>query len=185
MEDTLNNSNDLFLTFRKEMEDMSKKTKRLEKENAALSRKSETTNRNLLEMAEERTRHHKELETLKKKNAKLESICRALQKERNALESRIRNGEGEEELMDDEEEDEDGDEEEEGSEEYSGEEGSEEYDDEEDLEEESGGEEGTEPPPLEHVNGKQQQLEQQQPQQHMKANHVAMSQQVVKQNGHA
>lgn len=110
------------------MEDMSKKTKRLEKENAALSRKSETTNRNLLEMAEERTRHHKELETLKKKNAKLESICRALQKERNALESRIRNGEGEEELMDDEEEDDDGDEEEEGSEEYSGEEGSEEYD---------------------------------------------------------
>lgn len=103
VEDTLNNSNDLFLTFRKEMEEMSKKTKRLEKENLTLSRKSETTNRNLLEMAEERTRHQKELENLKKKNLKLESICRALQKERNTLENRLR-AEGEEML-----EDEDGD----------------------------------------------------------------------------
>lgn len=101
MEDTLNNSNDLFLTFRKEMEEMSKKTKRLEKENLTLTRKSETTNRNLLEMAEERTRHQKELETLKKKNLKLESICRALQKERNTLENRLRS-EGEEILEDEE-----------------------------------------------------------------------------------
>jgi len=81
---------------------MSKKTKRLEKENLTLSRKSETTNRNLLEMAEERTRHHKELETLKKKNLKLESICRALQKERNSLESHLRDR-GEEEMLEDEE----------------------------------------------------------------------------------
>ena len=38
VEDTLNNSNDLFLTFRREMEEMSKKTKTLEKENARLRR---------------------------------------------------------------------------------------------------------------------------------------------------
>lgn len=74
------------------MEEMSKKTKRLEKENLALSRKSETTNRNLLEMAEERTRHQKELETLKKNNLKLENICRALQRER----TRTRQVEGQE-----------------------------------------------------------------------------------------
>ncbi|KAL0632925.1 hypothetical protein Q9L58_008154 [Maublancomyces gigas] len=90
VEDTLNNSNDLFLTFRKEMEEMSKKTKRLEKENLALSRKSETTNRNLLEMADERTRHHKDLDALKKKNTKLENLCRALQAERTTLENRLR-----------------------------------------------------------------------------------------------
>ncbi|EWC46288.1 hypothetical protein DRE_04459 [Drechslerella stenobrocha 248] len=90
VEDTLNNSNDLFLTFRKEMEEMSKKTKRLEKENMALTRKSELTNRNILEMAEERTRQQRELEASKKKSAKLEDICRALQSERTALENKLR-----------------------------------------------------------------------------------------------
>lgn len=101
---------------------MSKKTKRLEKENLTLSRKSETTNRNLLEMAEERTRHQKELETLKKKNLKLESICRALQNDRNSLKNRLRS-EGEEILEDEEGE-------------------SEEYEDSEELEE--GSDEGSE-----------------------------------------
>ena len=79
MEDTLNNSNDLFLTFRKEMEEMSKKTKRLEKENLNLTRKHDLTNRNILEMAEERTRVNKELEALKKKNVTLESVIRRMQ----------------------------------------------------------------------------------------------------------
>ena len=79
MEDTLNNSNDLFLTFRKEMEDMSKKTKRLEKENLNLTRKHDLTNRNILEMAEERTRVNKEMETLRKKNNTLESVIRRMQ----------------------------------------------------------------------------------------------------------
>lgn len=53
VEDTLNNSNDLFLTFRKEMEQMTKKAKKLEKENATVRAKCDTMNRNLLEMAEE------------------------------------------------------------------------------------------------------------------------------------
>lgn len=72
------------------MEEMSKKTKRLEKENLALSRKSETTNHNLLKMADERTRHHRDLDALKKKNTKLENLCRALQAERTTLENRLR-----------------------------------------------------------------------------------------------
>lgn len=79
VEDTLNNSNDLFLTFRKEMEEMSKKTKRLEKENLNLTRKHDLTNRNILEMAEERTRVNKEMETLRKKNNTLESVIRRMQ----------------------------------------------------------------------------------------------------------
>lgn len=79
MEDTLNNSNDLFLTFRKEMEEMSKKTKRLEKENLNLTRKHDLTNRNILEMAEERTRVNKEMENLRKKNNTLESVIRRMQ----------------------------------------------------------------------------------------------------------
>ena len=79
VEDTLNNSNDLFLTFRKEMEEMSKKTKRLEKENLTLTRKHDLTNRNILEMAEDRTRVNKEMETLRKKNNTLESVIRRMQ----------------------------------------------------------------------------------------------------------
>lgn len=96
VEDTLNNSNDLFLTFRREMvittellvgcsvlircqEEMSKKTKRLEKENLSLTRKQEATNRNILEMAEERARTAKELEQLRARNKKLENLCRGMQ----------------------------------------------------------------------------------------------------------
>ncbi|KAJ5273453.1 hypothetical protein N7478_008578 [Penicillium angulare] len=79
VEDTLNNSNELFLTFRKEMEEMSKKTKRLEKENHTLNRKHEQTNRNILEMAEERTRNQEDLERWRRKCQHLETLCRRMQ----------------------------------------------------------------------------------------------------------
>ena len=58
---------------------MSKKTKRLEKENLNLTRKHDLTNRNILEMAEERTRVNKEIETLRKTNNTLESVIRRMQ----------------------------------------------------------------------------------------------------------
>src|SRR5881227_1656722 len=61
------------------MEEMSKMTKRLEKENMTLTRKHDLTNRNIFEMAEERTRTNKELESLRKKNANLEKLCRGMQ----------------------------------------------------------------------------------------------------------
>lgn len=61
------------------MEEMSKKTKRLEKENLNLTRKHDLTNRNILEMAEERTRVNKEMEILRKKNNTLESVIRRMQ----------------------------------------------------------------------------------------------------------
>lgn len=79
VEDTLNNSNDLFLTFRKEMEEMSKKTKRLEKENMTLTRRQETTTNKIYEMAEERTKLQKEIDTLRRKNDNLEKLCRGMQ----------------------------------------------------------------------------------------------------------
>lgn len=79
VEDTLNNSNDLFLTFRKEMEEMSKKTKRLEKENMQLTRKQEATNRNIFQMAEERTSYQKDLDRVLHENDKLKKLCRAMQ----------------------------------------------------------------------------------------------------------
>ncbi|KAK9458304.1 myosin-like coiled-coil protein-domain-containing protein [Dipodascopsis uninucleata] len=95
VEETLNNSNDLFLTFRKEMEQMTKKTKKLEKENKQLAKKAEVMNRNIIEMAEERTKQQKESETNKKRMARLENLCRALQAERIALENRLAEIEGE------------------------------------------------------------------------------------------
>jgi seryl-tRNA synthetase len=61
------------------MEEMSKKTKRLEKENLALTRKHEATNQNIIKMAEERTRSQKELQALRKKNENLEKLCRGMQ----------------------------------------------------------------------------------------------------------
>lgn len=79
VEDTLNNSNDLFLTFRKEMEEMSKKTKRLEKENMQLTRKQEATNKNIFQMAEERSQSQATIERLTKENEKLKKLCRAMQ----------------------------------------------------------------------------------------------------------
>lgn len=114
MEDTLNNSNDLFLTFRKEMEEMSKKTKRLEKENLNLTRKHDLTNRNILEMAEERTRVNKEMENLRKRNSTLESLVRRMQDQgRGPAVGNVPDGEGAESDSDYDEEDYD----EEGSEE--------------------------------------------------------------------
>ncbi|KAI9766753.1 MAG: hypothetical protein M1835_004267 [Candelina submexicana] len=116
VEDTLNNSNDLFLTFRKEMEEMSKKTKRLEKENLNLTRKHDLTNRNILEMAEERTRTNKEMEALRKKNANLEKLCRGMQAQGRG-QATVGGAEGDEEGTesdygyDDEEDDEEGSEE--------------------------------------------------------------------------
>lgn len=79
VEDTLNNSNDLFLTFRKEMEEMSKKTKRLEKENMNLTRKQEATNKNIFQMAEERSQNQQIMEKLTRENEKLKKLCRAMQ----------------------------------------------------------------------------------------------------------
>ncbi|KAM0374855.1 hypothetical protein ACHAO7_002807 [Fusarium culmorum] len=81
VEDTLNNSNDLFLSFRKEMEDMSKKGKRLEKENEALKRQKEATAANIIRMAEERQDWKKKTESAEKKTEKLRSIIQQMQQQ--------------------------------------------------------------------------------------------------------
>ncbi|KAF2842714.1 hypothetical protein M501DRAFT_993463 [Patellaria atrata CBS 101060] len=120
VEDTLNNSNDLFLTFRREMEEMNKKTKRLEKENQNLTRKHEATNQSIIKMAEERNAHKKELDTLRARNDRLEKLCRGMQEQgRGQVVLDQFRAEEQEEDMDDESEYE-----------YEDEEGSEEFDDE-------------------------------------------------------
>lgn len=66
---------------------MSKKTKRLEKENLTLTRKHDLTNRNILEMAEERTKNNEERIALQKKNEKLTNIINQMQKQGRGLAS--------------------------------------------------------------------------------------------------
>lgn len=81
VEDTLNNSNELFLTFRKEMEEMSKKTKLLEKENSKLTKKHELVKKNILDMATERDRHLKEIDKLKAADTKMRNIIKTMQEQ--------------------------------------------------------------------------------------------------------
>jgi hypothetical protein len=61
------------------MEDMSKKGKRLEKENDALKRQKEATAANIIRMAEERQGWKKQLDAAEKKVAKLMSIIQQMQ----------------------------------------------------------------------------------------------------------
>jgi taxilin len=71
----------LFLTFRKEMEEMSKKTKRLEKENETMKRKHEATNANIISMAEERESMKSQTAEATKKADKLISIIEQMQQQ--------------------------------------------------------------------------------------------------------
>jgi hypothetical protein len=93
------------------MEEMSKKTKRLEKENQTLTRKQEATKQNILQMAEERTQTAKEVELLRKKNENLEKLCRGMQAQGRGQALMPQQGDeepGDEEEQEDEDEDEDG-----------------------------------------------------------------------------
>ncbi|XP_064814170.1 gamma-taxilin [Oncorhynchus masou masou] len=82
---TLAKSNEVFTTFRQEMEKMTKKIKKLEKETTLWRTKWETNNQALLQMAEEKTLRDKHYKGLHGKLECLEKLCRALQKERDDL----------------------------------------------------------------------------------------------------
>ncbi|KAL9112398.1 MAG: hypothetical protein Q9227_003240 [Pyrenula ochraceoflavens] len=114
VEDTLNNSNELFMTFRREMDGMGKKTKRLEKENLTLTRKHDQTKSNIIQMAEERTRDKQELGKLRKKETQMRSIIQTMREQgrgsSQALEAEI-DDEGTESDYDEEYDEEEGDDE--------------------------------------------------------------------------
>ncbi|XP_051919928.1 gamma-taxilin isoform X1 [Hippocampus zosterae] len=86
---TLAKSNDVFTTFRQEMEKMTKKIKKLEKETTQWRTKWESNNRTLLQMAEEKTLRDGHFKALQGKLELLERLCRALQRERNDLNNQI------------------------------------------------------------------------------------------------
>ena len=61
------------------MEEMSKKTKKLERENQTLTRKQDATNKNIFQMAEERSQSQQAIDRLTRENEKLKKLCRAMQ----------------------------------------------------------------------------------------------------------
>uniref|UniRef100_A0A672SEU0 Alpha-taxilin-like n=1 Tax=Sinocyclocheilus grahami TaxID=75366 RepID=A0A672SEU0_SINGR len=88
-QNTLSKSNEVFTTFKQEMEKMTKKIKKLEKETTMYRSRWESSNKALLEMAEEKTLRDKEFESLQVKVQRLEKLCRALQMERNELSKKV------------------------------------------------------------------------------------------------
>ncbi|XP_041665530.1 alpha-taxilin isoform X2 [Cheilinus undulatus] len=86
---TLSKSNEVFTTFKQEMEKMTKKIKKLEKETAIYRSRWESSNKALLEMAEEKSTQDREFEALQGKVQRLEKLRRALKVERNELNRKV------------------------------------------------------------------------------------------------
>ncbi|MBA0596289.1 hypothetical protein Gorai_013115 [Gossypium raimondii] len=82
VEDALSKSNEVFETFKQEIEKMAKSIKELRKENVFLKSKCDKSDFTLIELVEERERMKKQLEKTKNQKEKLESLCRSLQAER-------------------------------------------------------------------------------------------------------
>ncbi|GLT66850.1 hypothetical protein SLA2020_391940 [Shorea laevis] len=81
-QDALLKSNEVFETFKQEIEKMTKSIKELKKENEFLKSKCEKSDFTLIELVEEREKSKKQLEKIKNQKEKLESLCRTLQAER-------------------------------------------------------------------------------------------------------
>ncbi|XP_051927892.1 alpha-taxilin [Hippocampus zosterae] len=86
---TLSKSNEVFATFKQEMEKMTKKIKKLEKETAMYRSRWESSNKALLEMAEEKSAQDRDFEALQGKVQRLEKLRRALKVERNELNKKV------------------------------------------------------------------------------------------------
>ncbi|KAG4202554.1 hypothetical protein ERO13_A05G345500v2 [Gossypium hirsutum] len=81
-QDALFKSNEVFETFKQEIEKMAKSIKELKKENAFMKSKCEKSDVTLIELVEEREQMKKQLQKAKNQKDKLESLCRSLQAER-------------------------------------------------------------------------------------------------------
>lgn len=88
----------MFATFKQEMEKMTKKMKKLEKDTATWKSRFESCNRALLDMIEEKAMRSKEYECFVLKIQRLENLCRALQEERNELYKKIKQAQFPEEV---------------------------------------------------------------------------------------
>ncbi|XP_068424986.1 beta-taxilin-like isoform X1 [Clinocottus analis] len=87
---TLAKSNEIYVRFKKEMDNMSEKMKKMEKESTLWRTRFENCNKALTDMMEERTEKSKEYDVFVLKIAKLERLCQALQSERVILYDKIK-----------------------------------------------------------------------------------------------
>ncbi|XP_056621299.1 beta-taxilin isoform X1 [Triplophysa dalaica] len=87
---TLGKSNEIYCTFKQEMEKMTKKMKKLEKESNIWKTRFESCNKALVEMIDERSEKAKEFEFFTVKIDRLETLCRVLQDERKILYTKIK-----------------------------------------------------------------------------------------------
>ncbi|CAI5700860.1 hypothetical protein KXD40_005778 [Peronospora effusa] len=82
VQETLSKSNEMFTTFREEMDKMAKTTKKLEKENLALKKKCAEYDSGAIASIQGKVTSAEETMMLQEKVKKLESLCRHLQAER-------------------------------------------------------------------------------------------------------
>ncbi|XP_015259367.1 PREDICTED: beta-taxilin isoform X2 [Cyprinodon variegatus] len=87
---TLAKSNEIYVRFRKEMDNMTEKMKKVEKEANLWKTRFENCNKTLIDMIEERAEKGREYDLFVLKIQKLEKLCRALQDERKGLYDKIR-----------------------------------------------------------------------------------------------
>ncbi|MED6293822.1 hypothetical protein CHARACLAT_014607 [Characodon lateralis] len=87
---TLAKSNEIYVRFKNEMDNMTEKMKTVEKEANLWKTRFENCNKTLIDMIEERTEKGREYNLFVLKIQKLEKLCHALQDERKGLYDKIR-----------------------------------------------------------------------------------------------
>ncbi|TNN78225.1 Beta-taxilin [Liparis tanakae] len=86
---TVSKSNSVYTDFKLDMEKMTKKMKKLDKECQSWKSRFDGCNKNLLGMVSDKAIKEKEIELVTSKNQKLENLCRALQEERKSLYEKV------------------------------------------------------------------------------------------------
>ncbi|KAM4625264.1 taxilin beta b [Polymixia lowei] len=91
---TVSKSNGVYASFKQDMDKMSKKMRKLEKECMSWKSRFDGCNKALLDMVADKTLKEKEFELFTIKNQKLEKLCRALQEERKGLFQKVQEAGG-------------------------------------------------------------------------------------------
>ncbi|KAG1665528.1 Alpha-taxilin [Nymphon striatum] len=89
IQDFMKKNNTIFEDFKKEMNKTSKKIEKLEKETIEWQNRWKASNNKLIKMAEDKNKSDQQLLSSTQKIGKLESLCRALQHERNELRASV------------------------------------------------------------------------------------------------
>ncbi|KAF7664827.1 hypothetical protein LDENG_00164040 [Lucifuga dentata] len=91
---TVSKSNSVYTSFKQDMDKMSKKMKKLEKECQSWKSRFDGCNKSLIDMVADKALKEKEFELVTVKNQKLEKLCRALQEERKSLYEKVQEAGG-------------------------------------------------------------------------------------------